>query len=127
MADTEKKVIDHSWLEEDDDGQLAIDVMENEDEILLVAPIAGVTKADLDIAINAEMVTIKGTRHSPNISSDDHNFIQECYWGPFSRNYILPTAIDPNNAKAKLKDGLLVITIPKDAKTKAKSVEISEG
>ncbi len=127
MADAEKKDIDQSWLEEDDDGQLAIDVMESDDEIILVAPIAGVKKTDIDIAINSEMVTIKGTRRSPHISSDDHYFIQECYWGPFSRNYILPTPIDPNNVKANLKDGLLIVTIPKDAKSKAKSVKITEA
>lgn len=127
MVDKEKHEIDQSWLEEEDDGQLAVDVMENEEEVILIAPIAGVRKSDLDIAINDEMISIKGTRRSPQESGADHSFIQECYWGPFSRNYILPIAVDAGNAKANLKDGLLIVTIPKDAKTKAKSIKITEG
>jgi HSP20 family protein len=127
LADKEQSGIDHSWLDEEDDGQLAIDVFQNDDEIVLVAPIAGVRKDDLDIAINDEMVTIKGTRKPNSSPSDDHYFLQECYWGPFSRNYILPIAVLHDKAKASLKDGLLTITIPKDEKTKSKSIEISEG
>lgn len=128
MADEEEKSgIDHSWLDEEDDGQLAIDVFQTEDEIVIVAPIAGVRKEDLDIAINDEMVTIKGTRKPEAKPGDEHFYLQECYWGPFSRNYILPIAVLHDHAKAALKDGLLTITIPKDEKTKAKSIEITEG
>lgn len=126
MTDKEKAVTNHSWLEEEDDGQLAIDVLQDDDSIIVIAPIAGVKKGDLDIAINDEMVTVKGTRRAPMTAGEDHQFLQECYWGPFSRNYILPMAVDSDAASASLKDGLLTIKIPKDAKTKAKSIKISD-
>lgn len=126
MADKDHSGIDHSWLDEEDDGQLAVDVFQNDDEIVIIAPIAGVRKEDLDIAINDEMVTVKGTRKPTSVPHDDHYYLQECYWGPFSRNYILPIAVLHDKAKASLKDGLLTITIPKDEKTKARSVEITE-
>ena len=126
MPEKEKSGIDHSWLEEDDEGQLAVDVFHTEDNLVLYAPIAGVKKEDLDIAINDEMVSIKGIRKPPSQPTDDQFYLQECYWGPFSRNYILPVAVLHDQAKANLKDGLLTITIPKDEKTKSKSVEISD-
>lgn len=122
MAENDKSAVDHSWLEEEEDGQLAVDVYQTPDDIVIVAPIAGVDKNDLDLAINDEMVTIKGKRKAPEFP-EEHELLKECYWGNFSRNYILPIAVDPDNATANLKDGLLTIKIPKDAKSRAKSIK----
>jgi HSP20 family protein len=122
VADTDKNTVDHSWLEDDDDGQLAIDVYQTPDDIIIIAPIAGVAKEDLDLAINDEMVTVKGKRKHPEFP-EEHELLKECYWGNFSRNYILPVAVNADSAVANLRDGLLTITIPKDEKSKAKSIK----
>jgi HSP20 family protein len=126
MPDGKKSENSHDWLEDEDDGQLAVDVIQKDDQIVIVAPIAGVKKEDLDIAISEEMVSIKGVRRSPSDAGHDHYLIQECYWGPFSRNYILPATVNSDEARAVLKDGLLTITIPRDLKSRAKSIEISD-
>jgi len=126
MSENKKSENLHSWLEEEDDGQLAVDVIQKDDQVMIIAPIAGVKKEDLDIAISEEMVSVKGIRRSPSEAHQDHYLIQECYWGPFSRNYILPTTVNSDEAKAVLKDGLLTITIPRDSKSQAKSIKISD-
>jgi HSP20 family protein len=115
------------WLSSDTDGQLSIDVYHDEHSIYIIAPIAGVKASDVDISITDEVVTIKGTRTPGHELGDDKHFSQECYWGPFSRSYVLPIAVNSESSKATLKDGLLRIEIPKDEKVKTKIIKINES
>jgi len=115
---------DDSWLE-DYEGQLAIDAYQTNDAVVIKAPIAGVRSADLEISITDEVVTIRGTRHKDEGITDDSYFCQECYWGAFSRSYVLPVAVDSENAKASLKDGVLIINIPKQERSKTRILQIN--
>jgi len=115
------------WLSEENDGQLSIDVYQDEHNIYVLAPIAGVKSKDIDISITDEVVTIRGTRLPGHDADSEKHFTQECYWGPFSRSYVLPIAVNSESAKATLKDGLLKIEIPKDEKVKTKVIKISDG
>lgn len=114
------------WLSADTEGQLSIDVYQDEHSIYIVAPIAGVKASDVDISITDEVVTIKGTRTPGHDATDDKHFTQECYWGPFSRSYVLPIAVSSEESKATLKDGLLRIQVPKDAKVRTKIIKVNE-
>jgi len=114
------------WLEEDTEGQLSVDVYQDDHNVYLVAPIAGVKAADVDISITDEVITIRGERKAGHEAPPESHFTQECYWGPFSRSYVLPIATYSEEAKATLKDGLLKIEIPKDAKVKTKTIKINE-
>lgn len=111
------------WLEESE-GQLAIDVYQTENDIVLKAPIAGVAREDLEISITDEVINIKGERKATDEAPKENFFAQECYWGAFSRSYVLPIAVDSEKASATLKNGILTITIPKLEKTKTKTIEI---
>lgn len=111
------------WLEEYE-GQLAIDVYQNEDAVVLRAPIAGVSVDDLEISITEEVITIRGQRKDMETVSKENYFCQECYWGNFSRSYILPMVVDAEKADASLKDGILTIRIPKLEKTKTRVLKI---
>ncbi|OQA03042.1 MAG: Spore protein SP21 [bacterium ADurb.Bin400] len=91
-----------------------------------MAPIAGVRASDVDVSITDEVITIRGHRKLGATVPEDRYFTQECYWGPFSRSYVLPMAVNSENAKATLKDGLLKIEIPKDAKVKTKIITIND-
>ncbi|MEK9153087.1 MAG: Hsp20/alpha crystallin family protein, partial [Patescibacteria group bacterium] len=82
----EKSAFD--WLKSK--GQLAVDVFQTETEFCVQAPIAGVEQSDIDIAIENEMLIIRGERKEPIIGKEKKYFYQECYWGPFSRQIILP-------------------------------------
>ena len=118
--------LDEDWLAEETEGQLAIDVCQDDHNIYIVAPIAGVKSSDVDISITDEVITIKGNRSPGHEAGADKHFTQECYWGPFSRSYVLPIAVNSENSKAVLKDGLLKIEVPKEEKVKTRSIKISE-
>jgi len=116
----------NEWNSEDTEGQLAIDVYQDDHSIFIVAPVAGVSGKDVDISITDEVITIRGERKPGHDSPIDKHFTQECYWGPFSRSYVLPIAVNSENSKATLKDGMLKIEVPKDAKVKTKVIKIND-
>lgn len=108
------------------EGQLAIDVYQDDHNIYLLAPVAGVKANQVDISITDEVVTIRGQRVPGHESRDEDHFTKECYWGPFSRSYVMPIAVNSDQAKATLKDGMLKIVIPKDDKVKTKTIQVSD-
>ena len=120
----EQQVQEADWLADDYEGQLAIDVYQTDDDIILKAPIAGVQPEDLEVAVTDDTVTVKGERHDEQAQSRDSYFCQECYWGSFSRSYILPVAVDADKAEASLKNGVLTIRIPKLEKSRARSITV---
>jgi HSP20 family protein len=115
------------WLSDETEGQLSVDVYHDDHSIYILAPIAGVKASDVDISITDEVVTVKGNRTPGHEFDDEKHFTQECYWGPFTRSYVLPIAVNSESAKATLKDGLLRIEIPKDEKVKTKVIKINES
>lgn len=99
--------------DEEQEGQLTVDVFQDDENIVIQSTIAGVAPDDLDVSITNDMVTIRGERRQPyQVDSEDY-FYQECYWGTFSRSIILPVEIDSDRAEAKIKNGVLTIRIPK--------------
>lgn len=111
------------WME-DYEGQLAVDVYQTDDDIVVKAPIAGVKPEDLEISITDEIINIKGERKETDEIVRENFFAQECYWGSFSRSYVLPIAVNSEKATASLKGGILTIRVPKLEKTKTKTIEI---
>jgi len=115
-----------NWFEEQPEfeGQLAVDVYQTDHDIVLKAPVAGVTPEDIDITITDDVITVKGERKlDPNIPQEAY-FSQECYYGPFSRSIILPIPVSSEEADATFKNGILIITIPKAEKARTKTLRI---
>ncbi len=108
----------------EDEGQLAIDVYQTGDEVVVESPIAGVAADDIDIGITADAVTIRGKRERERKVRDEDYVYQECYWGRFSRSVVLPCEVDADKAQAAIKNGVLTVTIPKLNRTKAKKVKV---
>jgi HSP20 family protein len=112
-------------LEFDDaEGHLTIDVYQTADSIVIESTIAGVDPGDIDLAISAESVVIKGKRERKDRVRKDEFLYQECFWGRFSRSIILPQEIDPDRAQASLKNGLLKIVLPKVHRTQSKKIKV---
>ena len=116
------------WSSDDDsDGELAVDVYETANQIIIKALIAGVEKEDLEISLSRDMVALKGSRHSENVVDDSDYFHKELYWGSFSRTILLPQEVDIEKAEATEDKGLLTIRLPKvdkgkQAKLRVKSI-----
>ncbi len=95
------------------EGQLAVDVYEREDALVIRALVAGVNPEDLDIAVNGDMLTIRGARQDCDDVYDDQFYFRECYWGDFSRTVILPVQVQAEKVKAFFKNGVVTIVLPK--------------
>ena len=105
-------------------GQLAIDVYQTESELIIQSAIAGVKPKELDVTVEGDLLTIRGERENPAEEGGDY-FSRECYWGPFSREIILPVEVDPNRVDATLKEGILTIRIPKLLKERRRKIMIT--
>ena len=107
----------------EEEGQLSVDVLETDEEIIVKSTIAGVRPEDLQIQINSDMLTVRGQRFRETESADTRHYVEECYWGQFSRSIILPHHVHPDRAKATLRHGLLTIRMPKSAGEVSLSIE----
>lgn len=111
-------------IENSSDGQLAVDVFNTEDSIVIKAMIAGVRPSDMDIDIARDMVTIRGVREEDHDVSNQDYYHQELYWGSFSRNILLPEEVNVEEAEAVEKNGLLTIKLPKIDKHKKTKLQV---
>ncbi|MBI2642613.1 MAG: Hsp20/alpha crystallin family protein [Candidatus Wildermuthbacteria bacterium] len=110
------------WFEPE--GELAVDVYQTNGEIVIQSTIAGVNSDDLDVNIENDVVTISGERRNPNEEEDKSYFYQECYWGPFSRQIILPEEIDTSRIEASMKDGVFTLRLPKLERQKVRKIRV---
>jgi HSP20 family protein len=106
-------------------GQLAIDLSQNDEDFVIQATLAGINVEDLDILIEDDLVVIKGEREKPEFKKSEYEYIiQECFWGPFSREIILPEEIKIDEVEATMESGILTIRLPKLKRQKKKRVVI---
>jgi len=114
-------------IEEESEGQLAVDVYQTPDDIVIEAMIPAVKADDLDISITREMVTIKGARERRGNIEDDQYFFRELFWGSFSRTILLPQEIEPDQSDAREKNGVLTIILPKINKDKLHKLRVKSS
>src|SRR5690349_17790651 len=120
--------VDSDDMSSDDDtnempGQLALDVYETKDRLVVKARTAGVNKQDLDVSISEGILTITGTLASGEEEVEQWH-LQECYWGEFSRTLALPVPVKEEDIEASLKDGVLTISFTKVKQEQARKIEI---
>lgn len=112
---------------EPEEGELSVDVYQTPDSFIVKAMIAGVKPDDLDVSISRDSVTIRGKRkEEQEISGDDYVY-QELYWGSFTRVIMLPEEIEPEDADATEKNGLLTIRLPKIDKKKIAKLKVKSS
>jgi len=117
---------EESWFAEDYEGQLAVDVYQTKDAIVIKSTIAGVKPEDLEIYLHNDLLTIRGKRQQELEEKDADFFYKECYFGGFSRSIILPVEVQAERAEATLKNGILKIVLPKAQKSKLINVKFKE-
>lgn len=108
------------------EGQLTVDISQDEKNLYVVAPIAGVKAGDLEVGIDNDVLTIRG-RRDQKYEEKGKNFIyRECHWGRFSRSIVLPLPVKTKAIEAKLENGVLKITLPKAEENKKMNIPIHE-
>ncbi len=100
------------WLAHPDEGQLAVDVFRRGSTLVIRSIIAGVEPDALQISVHDDLLTIRGERHHEERIDREDQFLQECYWGAFSRSVLLPEDVDETQTEATLKNGVLEIRLP---------------
>ena len=105
-------------------GQLAVDVYETKDKLVVKARTAGVNKNELDVSISDNTLSIRGTLSAGNEDEVENYFVQECYWGEFSRSIALPVPVKEEEIEAMLKDGVLTISFAKVKQDTVKKIQI---
>ena len=115
---------DEPWGGSEPEGELAVDVYQTPDAIVVKALVAGVQPTSIDIALTREMLTISGTREDEREVEEDNYFQRELYWGSFPRTILLPEEIDVDLAEATEKHGILMIRLPKINKKRQTKLKV---
>lgn len=125
MAEKTSKNPLSGWQEEEnDEAELTVDVYQTPTDIVVQSMVAGVTPEDLELTIGRDTVIIRGKREE-NRSIDEENFsIKELYWGKFARTIALPAEVEPEEAEATERHGLLTLKIRKVDKQKKNSIKV---
>lgn len=114
----------HHIMEEEEEGQLTVDVYQTPAEIIIKTMVAGVKPEDLDVSITRDTVTIRGRREEEQTVSTTDYFHRELYWGAFSRTIVLPEEIDVEESEAIEKYGLLILRLPKIDKHRSTKLKV---
>lgn len=115
---------EEEWADAEMPGQLAVDVYETKQKLIVKARTAGVNKNELDVSISDNQLTIKGTLSAGTEENVENYFLQECYWGEFSRTIALPVPVKEDEIEAVLKDGVLTISFSKLQQDTVKKIQV---
>lgn len=125
VANDQPAAASDEWDESEDlPGQLAVDVYETREKLVVKARTAGVNKNDLDVSISDNTLSIRGTLSAGNEDDVENYFVQECYWGEFSRSIALPVPVKEDEIEAVLKDGVLTISFSKVKQDTVKKIQV---
>ncbi len=102
----------------------AVDVYEEKDNVIVESELAGIDPEKVDIAIENDVLTIKGESEKKSEVEDKNYYRKEIRSGSFYRSIPLPAHVIGDKASAQAKDGVLKISIPKAAESKPKKIKI---
>jgi len=108
------------------EGQLAVDVFQTKEAIVVKTAIAGVKPEDIHVSISNDVLTIRGKRELGHTVRDEEYYYRECYWGAFSRSIVLPLEVQQDKIDAVFKNGVLTVTLPKRNPEKSVKLKIVE-
>jgi HSP20 family protein len=94
------------------------------DAYTVVAEVPGIALEHIDLTVMGDTLTIKGDRKAPEIAEERYHR-QERRFGYFNRLISIPERVGPEGISAVLKDGLLIVTLPKAAEAKPKKISVS--
>lgn len=129
MTVKEKKALEEGAKESTRPGRVfvpAVDILENEEEIIVLADMPGVTSKNVDIDLRESVLTIEG-RISPVEGEKEVTVYREFDWGDYVRQFTLSDAIDQEKITAKMDQGVLRLTLPKAEKRKPQKIQVTAG
>jgi len=101
-----------------------IDVIDKEDHLVVRAELPGMTKDDIELSVSDNAITVKGSIRKEEEKDEGEYHRREIYSQTVARTVALPSEVDAEGASARMKDGMLEVTLPKVARAKRKRVDI---
>jgi HSP20 family protein len=101
-----------------------VDISETTDEIRVRAELPGVCADCIDVDIENNTLIIQGEKQQEQNEDEENYFRVERVYGKFMRSFALPQRVKADQVKAKFKEGILHITIPKAEEAKPRKVNI---
>lgn len=111
--------------QEPEEGQLSVDILHTENEMVVLCPIAGVEKTDIRVSLQDDVLTIRGERKILPGYDLHKALVRELFWGIFSRSIVLPDHIDRKGIQARVHEHVLIITIPKTEDYKTRVIHVN--
>ena len=105
-------------------GDLALDMYETDDDVVLTAALPGVKPEDVEISITGDTLTIKGEMKTETKQEKGNYLRQERRFGAFARTIQIPVPVKAEGADAKFKDGVLTLSIPKAEEAKPRTIKV---
>ena len=103
----------------------AVDICENENNIVLKAELPGVDPKDVEVRVEDNTLYLKGERKFEKDTKEENYHRMERSYGSFARSFALPNSIDAEKVAAEYQDGLLTLTLPKREETKPKTIKVN--
>ncbi len=104
----------------------AVDVYEDKESVIIEVEAPGMKEEDLKVNLENNTLVISGERKFEKEEKDKNYYRMERSYGSFVRSFLLPDNVDATAIKAKYKDGVLKLTLPKKAESKPKSIPIEK-
>jgi HSP20 family protein len=115
------------WNETEEDSVVwkpRMDVKETKEAYELLADLPGLSKKDINISLNDDVLTVKGERKTEEKKEDEDRYYAERTFGSFSRSFKLPTKVASEKIKAEYKNGVLRLTLPKAEEAKPHEITV---
>lgn len=106
----------------------AVDIFETEDDVTVVAEMPGVTAQGIDVTLEDDVLTIRGTKQEQNMGSTGRVLLREYEPGNYMRRFTVAETIDQEKIKATVNNGMLRVVLPKAEPAKPRKIEVqAEG
>lgn len=102
----------------------AVDVSDEENEIVVRAEVPGCKAEDIDISVHGNCLTIKGEKKEEYQQKEKGYYRAECSYGSFRRDINLSAEVNPDKIEANCKNGILTINLPKLESSKPVKVNV---
>ena len=103
----------------------AVDIYETEEAVVIMAELPGVNKEDVSIEVKGNILSIGGERRGDTTITEENYYRRERYFGAFRRAFNLQDPVNPDNVKARFKEGVLTIEILKAVEGKPKRITVA--
>jgi HSP20 family protein len=102
----------------------AANISETETEYLIKAELPEVSKEDVKVTVDENVITISGERRKEAEHKDEKVHRVESFYGSFSRSFRLPEDADIGAIQAESRNGMLKVRVPKTPAPKPRTVEV---